>query len=586
MLDAMKTRESDSAQVKHCLKDGTIIDVNVTWHNLDYDQHRAVLVVAQDITESKRANKELRLAKEAAEIANKAKSEFLANMSHEIRTPMNGVIGTISLLTNTQLTQEQHEYVETIKLSGDALLNLINDILDLSKIESNEVVLEEHPIRIGTCIEETLDLFAIQADQKNIDLVYWIDEKVPQVVMADATRLRQVLVNLVGNAIKFTERGEIQIRVSKASERNGKVEVLFSVRDSGIGIPPDRIHKLFKPFSQVDSSSTRKYGGTGLGLAICARAVALLGGTIWVESTSGEGSTFSFTIIASGHSIDPQEQNLCLPLINKTKKAIIIDDNKTCRQTLEDLLVEWGFVVRSAATVEDALSFLAKKEIFDIVVAEQTPTDYTGVHMREAICKATGRSDIAFIILALRAKRDQIAKRKNEILQVVLKPVRHGILYDTLSALVNQLPGEPFSTSAAQVAPQKRVMLPPMNILIVDDNTINQKLIMRILKILGEGADIVNNGAEALDAVLKKKYDIVLMDIQMPIMDGYEATRRIRTDVPRENQPIIIAMTANALQGDQEKCIDIGMNDYMSKPILVDEVKRMMKKWYEIIYAQ
>ena len=239
-LEAIKTKDSNTAQGKHRLKDGTVIDVHLSWHNLDYDKHKAVLVVAQDITESKRANEELRRAKEEAEIANKAKSEFLANMSHEIRTPMNGILGTISLLADTQLTAEQQEYVETMRLSGDALLNVINDILDFSKIESNEIELEEHPFRIETCIEETFDLFAIQADQKNIDLVYWIDEKVPQVVLVDATRLRQVLVNLVSNAIKFTEHGEIHIVVSKVSEKNGKVELLFSVRDTGIGIPSDQ----------------------------------------------------------------------------------------------------------------------------------------------------------------------------------------------------------------------------------------------------------------------------------------------------------------------------------------------------------
>ncbi len=585
-LKTIKTRESDTAERKHCLKDGTVIDVHLSWHNLDFDDHSAMLIVAQDITESKRAHEELRQAKEAAEIANKAKSEFLANMSHEIRTPMNGIIGTISLLAETQLTAEQQEYVETIRLSGDALLNVINDILDFSKIESNEIELEEHPFRIETCIEETFDLYAIQADQKNIDLVYWIDEKIPQVVVVDATRLRQVLVNLVSNAVKFTEHGEIYINVSKVSEKDGKVELLFSVQDTGIGIPSDRIHKLFRPFSQIDSSSTRKYGGSGLGLAICARAVALLDGHIWVESKSTEGSTFRFTINVSEYTKDLQEQNLCPPLINKTKKALVIDDNKTCRQIIENLLLEWGFITRSAATVEEALSFIKDNQSFDVVVAEQTPTDYSGMHLKEKIRRANGKSDVAFIILALRAKRDQIVRTNNEILHVVLKPVRHRVLYEALAAIVKQLTGVPLSSSVIGASPEKRLALPPMNILIAEDNIINQKLIVRVLKILGEEVDIANNGLEALNAALKKKYDIVLMDIQMPEMDGYEATRRIRTDVSKTNQPIIIAMTANAILGDREKCIEVGMNDYMSKPILIDEVRRIIKKWYETIHGQ
>jgi PAS domain S-box-containing protein len=586
-LEIIKTRESNTAEGKHCLKDGTVIDVHLSWHNLEYENHSAVLVVAQDITESKREHEELRQAKEAAEIANNAKSEFLANMSHEIRTPMNGIIGTISLLAHTQLTAEQQEYIETIRLSGDALLNVINDILDFSKLESNEIELEEHPFRIETCIEETFDLFALQADQKNIDLVYWIDEKIPPVLVVDAIRLRQVLVNLVSNAIKFTEHGEIYINVSKTSEKDGKVELLFSIQDTGIGIPSDQIHKLFRPFSQIDSSSTRKYGGSGLGLAICARAVALLDGHIWVESNSKEGSTFRFTINVSEHIQDSREQNLCPPLINKTKRALIIDENKMCRQIIENLLLEWGFIAHSAATIEEALSFVKDNQSFDIVIVEQTSTDYSGMHLKEEVRKANEKSNVAFIILALRAKRDQIVRTDNEILHVVLKPVRHRILYDTLAAIIKQLTGVPLLSSATiGISPEKKTAMPPMNILVVEDNIINQKLIVRVLKIIGEEVDIANNGLEALNAACKKKYDIILMDIQMPEMDGYEATRRIRTDVVKANQPIIIAMTANALQGDREKCMEAGMNDYLSKPIQIDEVKRIIKKWYEAIHDQ
>lgn len=408
-------------------------------------------------------------------------------------------------------------------------------------------------------------------------------------------------MNLVSNAIKFTENGEIYIVVSKTSEKDDKVELLFSVRDTGVGIPPDRIHKLFRPFSQVDSSSTRRYGGAGLGLAICARAVNLLGGQIWVESqpvkgTSRnkltEGSTFSFTISVAEHAGDPQDQNLCPLLANKKEKAIIIDDNTTCRQVVEDLLKEWGFAVQSAATTEQALDLVKNGERFDIVVAEQMLPDYSGVQLREIFRNKSPRSgaskkqDVAFVILASRTKRDQIVRGDDGALQVVLKPVRHRVLYEAIAALMKQSVTVPPSAVAVGVLQDKHPTLPPMNILVVEDNIINQKLIVRILKIMGEDVDVANNGLEALSAVRKKKYDIVLMDIQMPEMDGYEATIRIRNDIPIAKQPVIIAMTAHALQGDRQKCFEVGMDDYMSKPILIDEVKRISLKWYETIHNQ
>ena len=598
-LEAIRTKESNTTHGRHRRKDGSIIEVQLSWFDFEYSSRRTVLVVAKDITESKRLQEDLQQAKEAVEIANRAKNDFLANMSHEIRTPMNGIIGTIDLLCHTILTPDQREYTETIRLSGDALLNVLNDILDLAKIESPDVELEEHPFRIETCIEEIFELYAIQADQKNIDLVYRIDEKVPQIVVVDVTRLRQVLVNLVSNAIKFTEQGEIYIVVSVASEKEGKVKLLFTVRDTGIGVPFDRIHKLFRPFSQVDSSSTRRYGGVGLGLAICFRAVDLLGGQIWVESTPAEGSTFRFTIVLSQYPGDSQDQNLFPPLIKisksetyelKTqKKVLLIDDNSTCRQTLENLLVEWGFSVHSTAKVEESLDHMRNGEQFDIVVAEQTLPDYSGVQIREAFRSVSGKQDIAFVILASRAKHNQIVRPDDGSLQVVLKPVRRRVFYDALDALLKQSTVSDFSSSKVNTASAKSVLqakhskLPPMSILVAEDNMINQKLIVRILKILGQEVDVTTNGKEALQAVHQKKYDIVLMDVQMPEMDGNEATQRIRSEVPPENQPVIIAMTAHTLQGDREKCLEAGMNDYMSKPILIDEVRNMVQKWYETI---
>jgi PAS domain S-box-containing protein len=591
-LDMIQRKGSIATHSNHLRKDGSIIEVQLSLLDFENNGRHVVMMVVQDVTDSKRLQEEIQQAKDAVKIANRVKSDFLTNMSHEIRTPMNGIIGMIDLLNRTILTAEQREYVETIRLSGDALLNVLNDVLELAKIESHEVQLEEHPFRIETCIEEIFDLYAIQADQKNIDLVYWIEKKVPEVLVVDATRLRQVLLNLVSNAIKFTEQGEIHVVVSLVSEKENKIKLLFTVRDTGIGIPFDRIHKLFRPFSQVDSSSTRKYGGAGLGLAICFRTVDLLGGQIWVESTPEEGSTFRFTIVLTSYAGSEHDQNICPPLVNKTKKILLINDNSTSRKTLEDLLSEWGFSVCSAATTDEFLDLIKKGAQFDIVVAEQSLQDASCVQLRETFQKVSGKQDIAFVILASRTKRGQIIRADDGLVQIVLKPVRHRVFYEALAAVLKQSTVSPILPTGIDTIPIKPLSrpdsppAPPMSILIAEDNMINQKLIVRILKILGQEVDITTNGKEALQAVHRKKYDIVFMDVQMPEIDGNEATRRIRTEIPHESQPVIIAMTAHALQGDREECLEAGMNDYMSKPILIDDVRYMLQKWYEAIQKQ
>jgi PAS domain S-box-containing protein len=579
-----RLRKSNPAYDLHCRRDGSIIEVHLFWYEFEYNNRHAVLVVVKDVTESKRSQKELQEARDISEAANRSKSEFLANLSHEIRTPMNGIIGTIDLLCITILTSEQREYTETIRLSGEALLNVINDILDFSKIETQEIELEEHPFRIEKCIEEVFELYAIQADQKNVELVYWIEKNVPKVVIVDAARLHRVLANLISNAIKFTDRGEICITVAVESERNDTIELLFSIRDTGIGIPPDRIHKLFRPFSQVDSSSTRKYGGAGLGLAICSRSVDLLGGQIWVESKISEGSLFRFTINVTKSTDELREQINCLPLTDKTKKVLLSVNNSTCQQTLNNLLVEWGFVVRSATTINKSLDLVNNGEQFDIVVIDQSLLD--GGQLRGIFRTMDGKHDIPCIIVTSRMNREQIVQLKDDTLQVVLKPVKHRVFYDALAALLNQSLPSRSEVGPAPGTPVRKVEhppLPPMNILIAEDNTINQKLIVRILKILGQTADVTANGREALQAAVKKKYDLILMDVQMPEMDGMEATRRIRSEIQSENQPVIIAVTAHALEGDREKCLEAGMNDYLSKPVLIDEVRRMLQKWHEKI---
>jgi PAS domain S-box-containing protein len=581
-IKEIKARKINIAYGQHRRKDGSIIDAQIFWNAVDFGHRNAVLVVVQDITESKRMQEKLQQAKEVAEIANKAKSEFLANMSHEIRTPMNGVIGTIELLLGTELTQIQKEYVETIRLSGEALLNIINDILDLSNIESNKIELKKHPARLEVNIEETIELFAVQAEQKGIDLVYWIDNDVPEVVTTDFSWLQQILVNLVGNAVKFTQRGEIYISVAKRDEDGKNIELLFSVRDTGVGISPEHIKKLFIPFSQVDSSSTRKHGGTGLGLAICARIIELFGGKIWVESRLSEGSTFYFTIIVPRQSDEFKNQKHYPPFMQKQGQVLIVEDNKICRETLEKLLTRWGLTTRTAVTRESAIEIIKKGENIGIVITKHSLPALNGILLRDEILSGSDVKDIAFIFLTSRTKLNLVNGRDNLSVITVSKPVRHHLLYDGLVALLNK--AVPSALPDKNKLPEeKQSSVPVMRILVAEDNIINQKLILRILKILGQEGDIANNGLEALNAVRNKKYDVVLMDIQMPEMDGFEVTQHIRSEIPQANQPVIIALTAHTLQGDREKCIEAGMNDYMSKPILIDEVKRILLKWFETI---